>query len=146
MSPCEGTCRLAVYIVPRVALRSYPRVHLQHRPRSLFDIRHNMHLFASLSRFSFSFSAVSSFFAAPSHDAGSSTIVDLGYARYRGNHSNAHTVAYLGLPYAEPPIGNLRWRAPLPLNTTRIAQQSKGKVVDARSYPEFCVQGWTDCS
>ena len=71
------------------------------------------------------------------------TVVDLGYAKYRGNLSFPNTVAYLGLPYAEPPVGELRWRAPLPLNTTRVSQQVHGVVVDATTYPEFCVQGTT---
>ena len=72
-----------------------------------------------------------------------STIVDLGYAQYRGNRSNEHTVAFLGLPYAEPPLGDLRWRAPLPLNTARVKAQAGNQVVDATIYPEFCVQGTT---
>lgn len=73
------------------------------------------------------------------------TVVDLGYARYRGNLSNPNTVAYLGLPYAEPPVGNLRWRAPLPLNTARVSKEAHGAVVDATVYPEFCIQGTTGC-
>ncbi|KAJ6473312.1 Alpha/Beta hydrolase protein [Mycena vulgaris] len=68
-------------------------------------------------------------------------IVDTGYAKYRGNLSFPNAVAYLGIPYAEPPLGNLRFRAPLPLNTSRIAAAAGGKVVDATQYPDFCVQG-----
>ena len=74
------------------------------------------------------------------------TVIDLGYAQYRGNQSNAHTVAFLGLPYAEPPLGNLRWRAPLPLNTSRVKDQAAGQIVDATSYPEPCIQGGTGCA
>lgn len=38
-------------------------------------------------------------------------IVDLGYARYQGTTvSGVHQ--FLGMRYAEPPIGDLRWRAP----------------------------------
>lgn len=70
-------------------------------------------------------------------------IVDLGYAKYRGNLTFPDTVAYLGLPYAEPPLSDLRWRAPLPLNTTRVASQVHSQVVDASVYPDFCVQGTT---
>lgn len=72
-----------------------------------------------------------------------SDVVDVGYASYLGNRSFANTVAYLGIPYAEPPLGEQRFRAPLPLNTTRIRQISGGKVVDATQYPNFCVQGTT---
>ncbi|KAI0088264.1 Alpha/Beta hydrolase protein [Irpex rosettiformis] len=73
----------------------------------------------------------------------SGSIVDLGYAKYRGNVSFPNTVAFLGLPFAEPPVGQRRWRAPLPLDTARISRQARGTVVDATSYPEFCVQGTT---
>lgn len=69
-------------------------------------------------------------------------IVDVGYARYLGNHSYPNTVAYLGIPYAEPPLGERRFRAPWPLNTTRVKEQS-GAIVDATAYPDFCVQGTT---
>ncbi|KAF9449757.1 alpha/beta-hydrolase [Macrolepiota fuliginosa MF-IS2] len=70
-------------------------------------------------------------------------VVDLGYAKYLGNRTTTwpNTVSFLGLPYAEPPVGERRFRAPLPLNTARVAQETQGKVVDARSYPNFCIQG-----
>ncbi|KAI0372396.1 alpha/beta-hydrolase [Pilatotrama ljubarskyi] len=70
-------------------------------------------------------------------------IVDLGYAKYLGNLSYPNTVAYLGIPYAEPPVGERRFRAPLPLDTARVARESRGKVVNANAYPDFCVQGST---
>ncbi|KAJ7496506.1 Alpha/Beta hydrolase protein [Mycena latifolia] len=68
-------------------------------------------------------------------------IVDTGYATYRGNLSFPNTVAYLGIPYAEPPLGDLRFRAPLPLNTSRVAAAAGRAIVDATEYPNFCVQG-----
>ena len=71
------------------------------------------------------------------------TVVDLGYARYQGNHTFSNTVAYLGIPYAEPPLADQRFRAPLALNTTRVAEATQGKIVDATNYPDFCVQGST---
>ena len=71
------------------------------------------------------------------------TIVDLGYAKYQGNRTFSNTVAYLGIPYAEPPLVNQRFRAPLVLNTTRVAEATQGKTVDATNYPDFCVQGST---
>ncbi|OSD00461.1 alpha/beta-hydrolase [Trametes coccinea BRFM310] len=70
-------------------------------------------------------------------------VVDLGYARYEGNISYPNTVAYLGIPYAEPPVGDRRFRAPLQLDTARVARESGGKVVAANVYPDFCVQGST---
>ncbi|KAK1221369.1 hypothetical protein PQX77_015820 [Marasmius sp. AFHP31] len=73
--------------------------------------------------------------------AAESDIVDTGYAKYLGNRTFSDAVAYLGIPYAEPPLGERRFRAPLPLNTTRITEQSGGEVVDATEYPDFCIQG-----
>jgi len=77
----------------------------------------------------------------PSASPGS--IVDVGYAKYLGNLSYPNTVAYLGIPYAEPPVGCRRFRAPLPLNTTRVSLEAKGAVVDASEYSDFCIQGTT---
>ncbi|KAK1221368.1 hypothetical protein PQX77_015819, partial [Marasmius sp. AFHP31] len=68
-------------------------------------------------------------------------IVDTGYAKYLGNRTFSNAVAYLGIPYAEPPVGDRRFRAPAPLDTARIAEESSGEVVDATKYPEFCIQG-----
>lgn len=70
-------------------------------------------------------------------------VIDAGYAKYLGNQTYPNTVAYLGIPYAEPPLGNLRFRAPLPLNTARISAESKGQIIDARNYAPFCIQGTT---
>ncbi|KAJ4480240.1 alpha/beta-hydrolase [Lentinula aciculospora] len=70
-------------------------------------------------------------------------VVDTGYIQYHGNRSFENTVAYLGIPYAEPPLGDRRFRAPLPLDTERIKAENHGEVVDATTYPDFCVQGTT---
>ncbi|KAL0578095.1 hypothetical protein V5O48_003913 [Marasmius crinis-equi] len=70
-----------------------------------------------------------------------SDVVDTGYAKYLGNRTLPNAVAYLGIPYAEPPLGDLRFRAPVPLNTTRIAEESGGEAIDATEYPDFCIQG-----
>ncbi|KAJ7590223.1 Alpha/Beta hydrolase protein [Mycena floridula] len=80
-------------------------------------------------------------FAASFVDGLPSNVIDTGYAKYLGNRTFPNTVAYLGIPYAEPPLGDRRFRAPLPLNTTRIAVEAAGAVIDATKYPDFCVQG-----
>ncbi|KAF5378976.1 hypothetical protein D9757_009120 [Collybiopsis confluens] len=98
----------------------------------------------SLPAFSVSLpSSPSSILLVPGTGAGTGNIVDTGYAQYQGNRSFENTVAYLGIPYAEPPLGERRFRAPLPLNVTRVRQEAGGKVVDASQYPDFCVQGST---
>lgn len=82
-------------------------------------------------------------FASSSFVSSGSHIVDTGYAKYLGNHSYPNTIAYLGIPYAEPPLGEKRFRAPLPLNSARVAAEAKGNVIDATEYPDFCIQGTT---
>ncbi|KZV71509.1 alpha/beta-hydrolase [Peniophora sp. CONT] len=67
-------------------------------------------------------------------------VVDVGYARYRGAVSYNDTAAYLGVPYAQSPIGERRFRAPVPLNT----QKSSSAIIDASEYPEPCIQSGTD--
>ncbi|KAI0152868.1 alpha/beta-hydrolase [Xylariaceae sp. FL1272] len=39
-------------------------------------------------------------------------IVDLGYAKYQGLRLDAGVDQFLGMRYAQAPVGNLRWRAP----------------------------------
>ena len=41
-----------------------------------------------------------------------STLVDLDYTKYQGVQLAAGVNQYLGLRYAAPPLGNLRFRAP----------------------------------
>lgn len=75
-----------------------------------------------------------------------SPTVDVGYATYLGNQTYPNTVAYLGIPYAEPPVGNMRFRATVPLNTTRVREEASASgqvVINATYYPDFCIQGTT---
>jgi carboxylesterase type B len=88
------------------------------------------------------FLAVSLIFLDPlSFVVSASPGVDTGYAIYVGNHSHPNTIAFLGIPYAEPPVGEGRFRGPIPLNTSKL-QQNKA-MFDASNYPEFCIQGTT---
>ncbi|KAI0029012.1 Alpha/Beta hydrolase protein [Vararia minispora EC-137] len=77
------------------------------------------------------------------HALSPDTVVDLGYASYRGIQSSIYPlcVAFLGIPYAEPPVGPLRFRGTVPLNASRVAAEADGQVVDATQYPGFCIQG-----
>jgi hypothetical protein len=42
----------------------------------------------------------------------SSPLVDLGYAQYEGTALNSGVNQFLGIRYAAPPLGDLRFRAP----------------------------------
>lgn len=61
------------------------------------------------------------------HPMPRSGIVDLGYSRYQGVALFNGVEEFLGMRYANPPVKDLRWRAPQdPKNTGE-------KKVDARS-------------
>lgn len=69
-------------------------------------------------------------------------VVDLGYAAFAGNTTSPTGVAngpvafYGAVPYAQPPLGNLRWRAPKTLNEKAKATS----VTDARNWGPMCIQ------
>ncbi|KAI0017585.1 putative carboxylesterase [Xylariomycetidae sp. FL0641] len=70
--------------------------------------------------------------AAPARNTTGGPVVDLGYARYRGG-SNARGVdEFLGLRFAAPPVGDLRWRAPADPAPTEGVQ-------DATKFGATCV-------
>ena len=64
---------------------------------------------------------------------------------------NKETIDYLGIPYAEPPIGNLRWKAPKPLppsdavfeatnfGASAIQVEHKGSIVKKHRQSEDCL-------
>ncbi|KAJ7051281.1 Alpha/Beta hydrolase protein [Mycena amicta] len=69
-------------------------------------------------------------------------VVDLGYAAFAGNTTspagvlNGPVAFYGNIPYAEPPLGELRWRAPVMFNEHKITEQ----VTDARNWGPACIQ------
>jgi hypothetical protein len=72
-------------------------------------------------------------------------IVNLGYARFRGVHNATTGInTFYGIPFAEPPVGRLRWKAPRPIATSANAMQT---VENATTPGPSCVQGvpyWTN--
>ncbi|KAG1758247.1 Alpha/Beta hydrolase protein [Suillus occidentalis] len=53
------------------------------------------------------------------------SIVNLGYAQYQGSVDTVtNTTSFLGIRYAAPPLGNLRWAAPQPPPTISGVQQA----------------------
>ncbi|KAJ7259567.1 Alpha/Beta hydrolase protein [Mycena haematopus] len=61
-------------------------------------------------------------------------VVDLGYAQYQGVvDTNLNITAFLGIRYASPPTGSLRWQAPTPPSKIAGIQQSEE--------PPQCLQG-----
>ena len=62
-----------------------------------------------------SFVAVAGALAVPRRDnisANARPIVDLGYAKYQGIRPDDGVDRFLGMRYANAPLGNLRFRAP----------------------------------
>jgi hypothetical protein len=54
------------------------------------------------------------------------SVVDVGYSRYRGRIVGDGTTQWLGIRYAAPPLGNLRFADPAkPQDTTDIQDASK---------------------
>ncbi|KAK3201472.1 hypothetical protein GRF29_185g1017525 [Pseudopithomyces chartarum] len=59
-------------------------------------------------------------------------VVDLGYSKYAGRVVGDGTTQWLGMRYAAPPLGNLRFRAPANPLSTRGVQ-------DATKFGDICI-------
>ncbi len=60
------------------------------------------------------------------HSVAGQTIVFTQHGRVQSMSTNARTEVFRGIPYAAPPVGNLRWRAPQPpqsWNTVRMCNK-----------------------
>lgn len=65
-------------------------------------------------------------------------IIDLGYVKYAGyQNATAGINYYRGIPYAQPPTGNLRWRKPRPIEASN---NFGGKTVNATQIGPACYQ------
>lgn len=72
-------------------------------------------------------------------------VVNLGYAAFAGNTTapsgelNGPVTFFGGIPYAQPPVGDLRFRAPSMLNES-FEGNGTTTVTDARNYGPPCLQ------
>jgi carboxylesterase type B len=65
-------------------------------------------------------------------------IINLGYVSYSGyNNVTADINYYRGIPYAQHPIGQLRWRKPRPIEANN---DFAGKTIDATKIAPACYQ------
>ncbi|KAL0259593.1 hypothetical protein SLS55_005330 [Diplodia seriata] len=63
---------------------------------------------------------------------------DLGYVTYTGFTNETAQINYFyGIPYAQPPLGNLRWRAPRPIEASN---NFTGQVINATLPRPMCYQ------
>src|ERR1700761_5962638 len=68
---------------------------------------------------------------------GSNPIACTNQGTYRGTHLNDDVSAFLGVPYAKPPVGDLRWRPAEPLPTKNETHEGP---VDATGFGPVCWQ------
>ncbi|PVI03976.1 alpha/beta-hydrolase [Periconia macrospinosa] len=87
-------------------------------------------------------------FALPNNVTGS-PIVTLNHVQYTGLHNaTLHTNTYFSIPFAAPPVGPLRWKAPQPyVQSTNLTPNKT--IVDATKRGPSCVQAtpypfWTE--
>ncbi|KAL5520475.1 hypothetical protein ACEPAG_9699 [Sanghuangporus baumii] len=72
-------------------------------------------------------------------------VVNLGYAAFVGNSTspsgevNGPVTFFGGIPYAKPPIGDLRFRAPVPLDE-KVVDEGNVTITDARNWGSPCIQ------
>jgi carboxylesterase type B len=70
-------------------------------------------------------------------------VVSVGYAAFAGNSTspagmtNSNVTFFGGIPYAQPPVRELRWRAPKKLDETSVDEPV---VTDARNWGPPCLQ------
>ena len=65
-------------------------------------------------------------------------VVDLTSGSFRGTQTENGTQRWLGIPFAEPPVGHLRFKAPQPIKHPRHGVQN------ASVFSHACPQPQTD--
>lgn len=71
------------------------------------------------------------------HGEDISTVVDLGYSKYEGLRLEPASVnQWLGMRFAAPPTGDLRWRAPQP------ALMDDTEILSATRFGATCLGYW----
>ncbi|KAL8370807.1 hypothetical protein RB595_000918 [Gaeumannomyces hyphopodioides] len=68
----------------------------------------------------------------PQPEALSGPTVDLGYATYVGSRRESGVNVFRGMRYARPPLGDLRWRAP-------VEPESERKPTRAKAFGPICL-------
>lgn len=64
--------------------------------------------------------------------------IDLGYVKYQGyQNATAGINYYRGIPYAQPPVGDLRWRKPRPIESS---SNYTGQTINASTLAPACYQ------
>ncbi|WRT69771.1 uncharacterized protein IL334_006762 [Kwoniella shivajii] len=66
-------------------------------------------------------------------------VVDLGYAVYLGNDTLPGITFFGGIPYVQPPLGDLRWREPKMIDESPKSDDQK-TIVDSRNFGPICIQ------
>jgi hypothetical protein len=65
-------------------------------------------------------------------------VIDLGYVKYAGyRNATAGINCCRGIPYAQPPLGDPRWRKPRPIKTSN---NSGGQIINATKIAPACYQ------
>lgn len=86
--------------------------------------------------------------AQTTNSSSSDPVVDLGYAKYAGWTNNTIGISYFrGIPYAQPPIGALRWQKPVPIETsTTTTTNNLTGIIDAKTIAPACIPGYPEWS
>lgn len=73
-------------------------------------------------------------------DTSNAPIVDLGYVKYAGyQNATAGINYYRGIPYAQPPIGELRWQKP---RAIELSNNFTGLTINATQIAPWCWQSY----